>query len=247
MTASIRQVVLGLIALTVVDSSPSHTVDAIVRAHGGREAFYTLRDVQYRLSVRDIATKQTMESLERYLFDKERSYAKYEKEDREEFFDGRTAQVLINGKKIEDRKKIHRAGIMRKRNYFLFSLPFKLLDHGVRYKNVGSRVVQERKYDVMDISFSGAAGEKADRLRLYLDPKSKRIDQFIFTNVAENGNESFLMKCDWEEINGVWLATLRRYARSDWEGNLRGEWIADEKLDRIQFWNGFHPSDFVPR
>src|SRR5262249_48500598 len=130
-------------------------IESVVKAHGGKEAFYRMRDVQYRLTVHDLKNSTTEVSTERYLFDGE----------------------LSTGAK-NDR-------FTRKMNYFRFAMPFKLLDDGILYQWIGTRKIVNATYDVIDITFQKGVGDSQDRFRLFINERTKLIDQYLFTLSAQ--------------------------------------------------------------
>jgi hypothetical protein len=65
------------------------------------------------------------------------------------------------------------------------------------------------------------------------------IDQFLFTVLDFGVTEPLLMKVEYEEIAGLKLATKKKYAPADWEGNIKQEVWVDEICENIKFTNGF--------
>jgi len=192
-----------------------------VAAHGGKEAFYRMRDVQFRLTVRDLQTGKTEISTERYLFEDERSNGRYP--DREEFFDGRRTTGPEGTR--------HR----RKANYFWFALPFKLLDSGAQFRDMG----KSADHVLIDVTYGKNVGDVSDRYRLFINTKTKLIDQVVFRG-------PFLAKFEYEEVSGLKLAVRRTVYRSDWNGKTSGSSVLEQTSDQIQFWNGFTKKDFLP-
>jgi hypothetical protein len=70
-------VVLGLACGTKQDN-PRALVEKMVAEVGGIDKLYSLRDVEYTYSYQDLTSGKKDVSLERYIFDGELSWAKYE-------------------------------------------------------------------------------------------------------------------------------------------------------------------------
>lgn len=71
------------------------------------------------------------------------------------------------------------------------------------------------------------------------------MDQFLFTVMDFGREEPLLMKVDYVEAEGLMLPAMRRYAPSNWEGEVADDaaWVL-EICEEIRFDNGFRKSLF---
>jgi len=212
---------------------------------GNYDKLSKLKDVVYTYTYTTPDNQQDI-STEKYIFESESSYASYKKHERtlpdlegeiEQGFDGENFWLRHKGKYIQNEAAIKRVIFNRKTNFYWFAMFQKLLDPGLQYKYIKQQAANGNTYDVVDVTFD--SDKPSDIYRLYINQKTKLIDQFIFT-VVDFGvvEEPFLMKMDYEEINGLLIPTKRQYIKADWEGNVLGEkWINVQWTD-IKFNNG---------
>jgi hypothetical protein len=97
------------------------------------------------------------------------------------------------------------------------------------------------------VGFEPGVGDVSDTYLLYVNPETWRIDQFLFTVLDFGKEEPFLMKVEYERVDGILLPTNRRYTQSDWSGTIprKAKWT-DEISVGIRFDNGFDDSLFEP-
>lgn len=228
---------------------PKALVAKVVEEAGGEDALHRKRDVEYVYVYRRGDTGGLDVSLERYLFDGEKSWARYELAENMDQkprstiiqgFDGTTTWQVVESHVTTDAASLRRADFLRKTNFYWFAMTFKLLDPGLRYRYEGRREVNGVRYELVKITFDEDVGDVSDTYLLYINPNTWRVDQFLFTVLDFGKTEPLLMEVEYERIDGVLLPTRRRYAPARWNGELRKDarWT-DELSLGIRFDNGF--------
>ncbi len=136
---------------------------------------------------------------------------------------------------------------LRKANYFWFVMMYKLNNPGAQFEYIGDENVGDTAYDKVMVTYYPAVTgkEQNDTFILYVNPETKMVDQFYFSLQAFGVDEpTILMKLEYEEVNGLKLATTRRI----W---LPGENGYSEEPDLVQtstnvkFNNGFSDDSFT--
>lgn len=231
-------------------------VAKVVAEAGGVEALRRKKDVEYTYLYRRGDTGVLDASVERYVFDGEKSWARYDVHEGVnpeadgpviQGYDGKKSWQVISGVETTDTKSLRRADFLRKTNFYWFAMTFKLLDPGLRYTHEGQRQVRDTTYELVRISFDEGVGDVADTYLLYINPKTWRVDQFLFTVLDFGKKEPFLMRVDYQRVDGVVLPTKRRYAPSNWAGTVAkdAQWT-DELSLGIRFNNRFTDTLFEP-
>lgn len=246
-------VVLGLACASRQDN-PRALVERMVAEVGGIDKLYSLRDVEYTYTYHDLTGDNKDISLERYVFDGERSWAKYEVREKNvvpqmegevmQGYNGKESWMTINGALVDDPQLMNLCDFLRKTNYYWFTMMFKLLDPGVRYEYSGTKAVDGIEYDLIRITFGEEVGDVQDTYLLYINPRTKLVDQFLFTVMDFGINEPFLMKVEYEEVAGLKLPAKRKAVAADWDGVPKNDnWVAEISAN-IKFNNGFDRSLF---
>ncbi len=224
--------------LQAQDASARKLLDRVVAAVGGVEGMHRLKDVQYTYHY------GTEPSLERYIFDGEISYGKTMTDDgvREQFFDGETATVLLDGRPVTDEEAIESAFFSRKTSFYWLAMMQKMADPGLVYAYGGTREVEGIPYDILDVTFEDNVGVAKDRYLLYVNPYTHLVDQFLFTVAAAGRQDPILMKCTYGTFEGgvKFPIVSQSHAAANWAGELdpRGKWGARWRSD-FKFSNGF--------
>jgi len=224
-------------------------IGKVVDANGGADALHTLKDISFEYTFRINENNTEDVSIERYIFDGEVSYGQYSKRQcyalpqisgtHTQFFDGTKTISKVNGDVLTDQKPAYIGHALRKTNYYWFAMMFKLQDPGVNHKLLPEREVNGISYKVVEMTFGENIGETSDKYILYINPETYRIDQFLYTALGFGVKEPSLMELEYEEINGIYLSTYRRYAPADWEGNLIKEAWTEQITEKVKFNNGF--------
>ena len=230
-------------------------VERMVSKVGSMQKLHALRDVEYTYIYRRPDGAMDL-SLERYRFDGELSWGRYIVHevfvspgvdgDVVQSFDGKTARVTVNGEPSEDPKERERAAFGRKTTYYWFAMMPKLLDPGTHHEHQGTRNVDGVEYDLVNVTFGKSVGETTDRYLLYVNPNTGLVDQFLFTVMDFNVTQPYLMKVEYDEVDGILLPARRRYVASDWEGKVASDKWVHEIMTGIRFDNGFSARDFAP-
>lgn len=219
---------------------------------GDYQKLAALKDVVYTYTY---LTPDNLEDIttEKYIFDGEASYAKYEKHERtlsqfegviEQGYNGSTFWFKHNGEKKDDEEAMKRTRFSRKTNFYWFTMMQKLLDQGVQYEYLEEVTIDDNKYDVVNVSFK--SDEPTDIYRLFINQKTGLVDQFLFTVVAFNVVDTpLLMKVKYEEIDGILIPTKRQYAKSNWKAEMSEDvkWIY-VNWSNIKFNNGLTKAEF---
>ncbi|WP_116125394.1 DUF6503 family protein [Lewinella sp. IMCC34183] len=217
-------------------------IDAVIEAVGGSEGLHRLEDVQYEYRRSDGSS-----SLERYRFNQEISYGRSRDEAghvREEYYNGHTTTLLVDGQLVTDPAEKEKARFHRKTNFYWLAMMHKLKDPGTVHRYAGTDTLEGTVYHLVDVTFEEGVGEARDRYRLYINSKTKLVDRFLYTVEAMNRMTPTLMEVDYKRVaEGVRLPVeSRSHPARDWSGTLtaNGEWRVSRR-DKFRFHNGFTP------
>ena len=246
-------IAVGCIALlggqANAEQHPRQLIRQMVDAVGSMAKLHALNDVEYTYIYRMPDGKEDI-STERYIFDGELSWGKYSKREvhalpkvkgeHVQAFDGKSAWCTADGKRIEDPKALKTCDFLRKTNFYWFAMMQKLLDPGITYKDEGTRRVGKVDYRIVRITFGKGIGDAQDTFVLYIDPKTKLVDRFLFTVMDFGIKKPLLMTVEYKTVSGIKLPVTRRYTPSDWNGTVAkdAKWIS-ELMSTIRFNNGF--------
>lgn len=247
--------VLVLVTQGYADNSTEKAksiVSKVVETVGGPAKLRALSDVEYTYFFRKRESSAVTVTLERYMFDGERSWAKVlvndSLEGRDPFlpavdiqgFDGNQTWLTRNGSLVTKERDLKQADFSRKTNYYWFTMMTKLLDPGLTYELLESREVNGVDYQVVQVGFEKGVGDVSDIYVLYINPETFLIDQFLFTVMDFGVKEPFLMKVQYREVSGLKLPLNRAYIASDWTGTIKqGAHWTDEVCIGVRFNNGF--------
>ena len=216
-------------------------IEKAILAVGGKAAMYALHDVQYTYHRGDRS------SLERYIFDGETSYGREKTEDgsvREQYYNGRSITVLVDGQIIRDTSEIKSAFFARKTNFYWLAMIQKLDDPGTIASYAGTREVEGIAYHLVNVTFEDGVGVAKDRYLLYINPVTHLVDQFLFTVAAAKKLTPTLMKYTYGIFeSGVRFPVISRsHPVLNWAGDLdpAGEWSVRYR-EEFRFDSGFTP------
>ncbi len=221
----------------------------MVEAVGGMEALKSLKDVEYEY-IYDVPGEGKKDvSIERYIFDGEYSWAKYTTHTKwvmpdvegevEQGYDGSESWVTLNGKIVEDSATVRIGDFLRKTNFYWFCMMFKQLDPGMTYEYKGTQTVDGVDYDLVKVGFEAHVGDAQDTYVLYINPKTKLVDQFLFTVMDFGMTNPLLTKIEYQTVEGIKVPASRKYIVSDWEGTVKGEDWVENYYEDVTFNNGF--------
>jgi hypothetical protein len=222
---------------TADDARARTLVRQVVEAVGGQQRLRQLHDVQFTYTYRLPDGKEDV-SIERYVFDGELSWARYTKREAVvlpqlkgemiQAFDGKSSWMTVAGRPVTDPKLLKMADFLRKTNYYWLTMMFKLLDPGVHHRYQGEVTVDGKRFHLVRIGFSEGVGDVQDTYVLYINPKTKLVDQFLFTVLDFGIEDPNLMRVRYETIEGLKLPTYREYARATWDGRvLKPKWTKE--------------------
>ena len=214
-------------------------IEKVVDAMGGPGALHRLEDVEYTY------TRGNNNSLERYRFDGEVSYGRSRDTSgrvHEEYHNGRTTTVLIDGQMTLDPEALARATFRRKTNYYWLTMMHKLRDPGARHTYVGNDTLDGTAYQVVDMTFDDGVGQAKDRYRLFIHPETHLVDRFLYTVAAYDRMTPTLKEVTYETFaDDVRLpVATRSRAALDWDGtpDPAATWT-ETTYSRFRFHNGF--------
>ena len=225
---------LALIAVSSLATAQSaETIIAeAIEVIGGKKNFYNKKTVSYDYEYRAPKGENaiTLVGKETYMFHGERSYATYSTHSLTgangkvvEGYNGADAWVTFNGKVSEDAQANGVARFLRKTNFYWFAMFYKLLDEGVNQELLSDQKVNGKDYKRVKITFGDNIGDGQDTYVIYVNKKTKLIDQFLFTIVGFGVTDPFLMTFDYETVEGIKIPTKRKYIEADWEGKIKGK------------------------
>jgi len=239
---------VGVLAPKPADAQkdPRHLVEQVVEAVGTLEALHALRDVEYRYTYRRADGSESV-SLERYLFDGELSWGRYETmrqwpdgvSEVVQAYSGSETWVTHDGELVEDSEVIRGADFTRKTNFYWFAMMFKLTDPGTHHEYEGTRTVDGVEYDVVRMTFGEGVGDARDTYVLYIHPETHLVDQFLYTVMDFGVRQPSLKRVTYREVDGLQLPVRRAATRSNWEGEVLGEGWSEQLMEEIRFDNGF--------
>ena len=154
---------------------------------------------------------------EKYIFNGELSYGAYKKHERtlsqlegpiEQGYDGNEFWLKHNGKILTDEDLMTKVHFNRPTNFYWFTMMQKLLDPGLNYEHLGEKTIENKKYDIVKVSFSSKDDKPTDIYQLYINKKTLLVDQFLFT-VADFGimDTPNLMQVEYKQISNMSLPT----------------------------------------
>ncbi len=235
MKKTITTLAISVLAITSsIAQDANKIVSDMVEAIGGKQNYYNLADVTYDIEYINSAAPMNFSGKETYVFDGELSSGIYSKHSIlapkggkvVEGYDGKDAWVKIDDQLIAEEKPNGVARFLRKTNYYWFSMLFKLQDTGVNLEHAGTKKVEGRDYDLVKVTFGDKIGDVKDTYVLYVNQKTKLVDQFLFTVEGFGVKEPFLMKLNYETIDGIRIPSERTYIEANWDGEVIGKtWV----------------------
>jgi len=193
-------------------------------------------------------------STEKYLFDGELSYGAYNQHERtlpqlegliEQGFNGKEFWLKHMGEVVTNEDYLKRVAFNRPTNFYWFTMMPKLLDDGLNYEYLGEKTIVNKKYDIVKVTFNSTKKEATDIYQLYINKNTAMVDQFLFTVVDFDVIDTpYLMKLEYENIDGLLLPTKRKYKKSTWNADVTDKpWTTVTWTD-IKFENDLTKKDF---
>lgn len=232
-------------------------IDAMIQEVGSMDELRKRGDVEYTYVYETADGSKRDVSVERYRFDGELSWAKYTERSFQlapelegqliQGWDGKAAWVTLDGKPINDEKLKGAARFLRKTNFYWFAMMPKLRDPGIDHSYQTVRTVDGVDYELVKATFDDGVGDAQDTYLLYINPKTKLVDRFLFTVAGMGVKDPLMMVVEYKDVDGVKLPVERKYTRSNWDGEIPtdAEWT-HERMKDIRFRNGFKADAFAP-
>lgn len=234
---------------------PDKSMDLIMaleKVNGGWAKLAKLKDVEFTYTYDDRNKKAMDISTERYIFDGEYSWGKYERHEVnampgqegtviQRFMKGK-GEASLAGKQVTGPKAEGGAVFLRCANYYWFSMMYKLHDPGTAHKYLGTEEVNGVKYDKVQLSYVDTGKEVNDEYILYFNPETHLVDQFYFSLPAMGIEKPVMrMELEYEKIKGVYISTVRKgyYPDKKGEYSLGGVY----SISDLSFKNGFTTAD----
>lgn len=230
-------------------NNPKGMLQEVSKTIGGMDGLKNLKDVSFTYNYVHPDGKKDI-STEKYIFEKEISWAKYTthqinvapnlKGNIVQFYNGKEAFVYNNGKTVTTPQLVGVGQFLRQANYMWFTMMNKLTDPGTIHKYLGQEVVEGTNYDKVHISYDSkvTGKEQNDIYIVYINPNTKMVEQFKFSLPAFKVFEPVLLaKLQYQEIDGVKVITTRNM----FSPNPKGGYLPmiSQTLENVKFNNGF--------
>lgn len=124
-------------------------------------------------------------------------------------------KAFVNGKEVRDPVRsmqlVNRGYERWVNNSYWLLMPYKLLDPGVDLHYVGIDTADGGQVsDVIDLTFNNVGLTPNNRFRVFIDKKSGMICQWEYFKNRDDKEPGFIRPWNqWEEYDGMWLATGR--------------------------------------
>ena len=203
----------------------------MVAAMGGSEKYHQLRDVTYTYTYRDMMSGKQDVSIEKYLYEGELSYGKYTEHtknvspDKEgpvlQAWNGKEAWLIVEDNFVQAPPALRMVNFSRNTSFFWFNMMYKLLDPGTIHKALPNRTFDGKEYRVAEVTYEEGVGDAQDRFILYINPETKLVEHFLFSNDFFGPNAPVrIMHIEFQEVGGLKFPKRQWYETADWEGNL---------------------------
>lgn len=261
-TFNILLVIAGLILIGPAgvarqSEDPAQLIAEMEKAVGNWDDLYALKDVQFDYNYQYPGPGTQDQSVEKYVFEGEKSWAKYAVHQINvapntpgeviQYYDGSSAKVSQAGKELTDEASVGLAVFLRKANYFWFVMNFKLRDPGTVHKYLGEESVNGVKYDKVSVGYESEVTGKPenDAYIVFINQETKLIDRFFFSLPAMGVKQPvILMEVDYTEYEGLKLPTTRRaYMPDPKTGKLSTSPSIVQTSTNLKFNNGFSDDD----
>ena len=245
-TIAIVSVLILSYSAKAENTDPKKLIEQMTEVTGSYEDLKSLKDVEYKYTVKNNDTGKSDISIEKYNFDGELSWGKYLQRGDSTFpdlkgeiiqgYDGIETWMTLNGELVTDDSANKYADFTRKTNFYWFAMMQKLLDPGIIYSYKGKEKVEEIEYDVVQISYEPGIGDVSDTYTLYINPETSLVDRFYFTVMDFGITDPILMEVEYKQFESVKLPVKREFSA---EVPGVGTMNIVELMTDINFNNGF--------
>ncbi len=223
----------------------------MVKKVGNYQMLLNKKDVIYTYTY-STPDGKTDVSTEKYIFKGELSYGKYTKHERtfpelegviEQGYDGKEFWLKNENQILEDEKLLKTVAFKRPTNFYWFAMLQKLLDPNLNYDYLGEKIINEKSYDIVKVSFNSS--KPTDIYQVYINKETSLVDQFLFT-VADFGliDTPLLMQVAYENVDGILIPATRKYKMSDWNAFIDDKPWTKVNWTDIKFDNGLSKENF---
>ena len=206
-------------------------INEMVAAMGGIEKYRQLKDVTYTYTYRDMVSGKQDVSIEKYLYDGELSWGRYtehtknvspdKKGDVIQAWNGKESWLIVEGNFVPAPPALRMVNFSRSTSFFWFNMMYKLLDPGTIHKSLPNRKFDGQDYQIVEVTYEEGVGDAQDRFILYINPKTKLVEHFLFSNAFFGPNGPIrIMHIEFQEVDGLKFPKRQWYETADWEGNL---------------------------
>ena len=162
-------------------------VSNLVKKVGNYQTLRSKNDVVYTYTYTTPDGKTDI-STEKYIFDGELSYGEYKQHQRtlpqlkgkmEQGYDGEEYWLKIEGALVNDTTALKRVMFSRPTNFYWFTMFQKLLDPELKYEYLDVKEMDDKKFDVVKVSFELNSDKPTDIYQLYIN-KETGLSRSIF-------------------------------------------------------------------
>ena len=206
-------------------------IQEMVEAMGGLEKYQQLKDVSYTYTYRDLTNGKADISTEKYRYEGELSWAEFHEHTKNvhpdkkgpvtQAWNGKEAWLLLEGNFVPAPPALRMVKFSRQTSFFWLNMMYKLLDPGVNHRMIPDREFEGKSYKMVEITYGENVGDAQDKFLLYIDPASKLVDHFLFSNAFFSKEAPpRMMHIKYQEVDGLKFPKRQWYESADWEGNI---------------------------
>lgn len=213
------------------ENAARQLLNEMVDAMGGIENYRAIKDVTFTYNYRDLTNGNADISIEKYLYNGEWSRAEYHTHNKNIFPDkegpviqswnGEEAWLMVEGGFVTDEFHLKMVDFSRKTAFFWFNMMYKMLDSGTIHKSLPNRKYEGKEYQIVEVTYEENIGDTQDRFVLYIDPVSKLVEHFLFSNTHFSKDAPpRMMHVEFQEVEGMKFPKRMYYESADWDGNI---------------------------
>ena len=230
-------------------------IEEMVEALGGLEKYRALQDVTYTYSYRDMVSGVQDVSTEKYLYEGELSWGEFSIHTKNVFPDkegpvtqawnGKEAWLIVEGNFVPAPPALRMVVFSRNTSFFWLNMMYKLLDPGTIHKTLPNRKLGEIDYQIVEVTYEENIGDAQDRFILYINPETKLVDHFLFSNAFFGPNvPPRIMHITYQTVDGLKFPKRQWYEPVDWDGNIKEGPKSEKIYTDLTFNTGIEKSLF---
>lgn len=98
---------------------------------------------------------------------------------------------------------------------------YKMVDKGTIHKQFPNRVYNGKNFKIVEVTYEKNIGDVQDRFVLYINPESKLVEHFLFSNIHFSADAPpRMMHITFQNVEGMKFPKRMNYEQSDWDGNI---------------------------